>query len=85
MKRLISFDAYAGAYDVVDALYPVRAMAGVKSVEVLAAVEGSPKFCVIIDADDDQDSAVVAKMESLGSEYAGHHTNMTSRAFRKVS
>ena len=52
MKRLISFDAYAGAYDVVDALYPIRALAGVRSVEVLSALEGSPKFCVIVDVDD---------------------------------
>jgi hypothetical protein len=84
VKRLISFDAYAGAYDVVDALYPVRAMAGVKSVEVLAAVEGSPKFCVIIDVDDAQDPAVVAKMEALGSEYAGYHSNMASRAYKQI-
>ncbi len=84
MKRLISFDAYAGAYDVLDALYPIRALAGVKSVEVLAALEGSPKFCVIVDVDDDQDAAVVAEMEALGREFSGHHSNLTNRAFRKV-
>ena len=85
MKRLISFDAYAGAYDVLDALYPIRTLAGVRSVELLSALEGSPKFCVIVDVEDDHDAAVVAKMESLGKEYAGYHTNLSSRAFRQVT
>ncbi len=84
MKRLISFDAYAGAYDVVDALYPIRSLAGVKSVEVLSALEGSPKFCVIVDVEDEQDGIVLAKMEELGRDYSGYHSNMTNRAFRKV-
>ena len=84
MKRLITFDAQAGAYDVVDALYPIKAIAGVKSVEVLAAVEGSPQFCVIIDVEDAQDAAVLARMNSLGAEYSGFHSHMTNRAFRKV-
>jgi hypothetical protein len=84
VKRLISFDAYAGAYDVVDALYPIRSLAGVKSVEVLSALEGSPKFCVIVDVEDEQDGAVLAKMEALGRDYSGYHSNMTNRAFRKV-
>lgn len=85
MKRLITFDAYeAGPYDVVDALYPIRSMPGVKSVEVLSAVEGSPRYCIVLDVDDEQDGAVAARMEALGREYSGYHSNMSSRAFRKV-
>ena len=85
MKRLITFDSYeASSYDVLDALYPLRSAPGVKSLEVLSAVEGSPKYCVVVDLDDEQDAAVMARMDGLAREYAGYHSNMKSRAFRKV-
>ena len=85
MKRLISFDAYdAGSYDIVQALYPIRSLPGVTSVEVLAATSGSPQFCVVVDVEDAQDAEVVARMEALGREYTGYHSGLTMRAYRKV-
>ncbi len=85
MKRMWSFDAYdASAYDVLDALYPFRSAPGVKSLEVLTAVEGSPRYCIILDIEDDKDAALMAKAESLKGQYAGYYSNMTMRAFKKV-
>jgi hypothetical protein len=85
MKRIFTFDAYdASAYDVMDALYPIRSMPGVRSVEVLTAVEGSPRFCIILDVEDERDAALAARFESLKAEYAGYHSNMSVRAYRKV-
>ena len=85
MKRIVTFDApEAGAYDVVEALYPIRSLTGVRSVEVLAATEGSPKYCVIIDVEDAQDAAASARMEALGGQYTGYHVGLTSRVFRKI-
>ncbi len=85
MKRLITFDSYeASPYDVVDAVYPIRSVPGVKSVEVLSATEGSPKYCVVVDLDDEHDADVVARMEASGREYTGYHSNLKNRAFKKV-
>ncbi len=85
MKRIWSFDSYdASAYDVLDALYPFRSTPGVKSLEVLTAVEGSPRYCIILDIEDDKDAALMAKVDSLKSQYTGYYSNMTMRAFRKV-
>ena len=85
MKRIVTFDAFdASAYDVLDALYPVRSIAGVKSLEVLSAVEGSPRFCIILETEDDKDAAITARFDALKAEYAGYHSNMTMRTYRKV-
>jgi hypothetical protein len=85
MKRIFTFDAYdASGYDVLDAVYPFRSQPGVRSIEVLTAVEGSPRFCVILDIEDDKDADVVARMDNLKAQYAGYHSNLTARAFRKV-
>ena len=85
MKRVISFDAYeAGSSDIVQAFYPIRSLPGVNSVEVLSATSGSPQWCVVIDVDDARDGEVVARMEALGREYAGYHSGMTNRGYRKV-
>ena len=85
MKRIVTFDSYdASAYDVLDALYPVRSIPGVRSLEVLTAVEGSPRYCIILDVEDDKDAALTARFDALRSEYAGYHSNLTMRAFKKV-
>lgn len=85
MKRMVSFDSYeASAYDVVDALYPFKNFAGVKSVDVLSAVEGSPKFCIIVDIEDERDAAFVERIEQVKKEYSGYYSNLTNRAFKKV-
>ncbi len=85
MKRIFSFDSYdASAYDVLDALYPFRSVPGVRSLEVLTAVEGSPRYCIILDIEDDKDAALMARADSLKAQYAGYYSNLTMRAFRKV-
>ena len=85
MKRIMTFDSYdASAYDVLDALYPIRSIPGVKSLEVLTAVEGSPRYCIIMDVEDDKDAAIAAKADSLRAQYSGYYSNLTMRAFRKV-
>ncbi len=85
MKRIWTFDSYdASAYDVLDALYPFRSTPGVKSIEVLTAVEGSPRYCIILDIEDDKDAALMAKADSLKAQYTGYYSNMTMRAFKKV-
>ncbi len=85
MKRILSFDAYdASAYDVLDALYPFRSLPGVKSVEVLTAVEGSPRYCIVIDVEDDKDAALMARADEFTNQYTGYYSNLTMRAFRKV-
>ena len=85
MKRIMTFDSYdASAYDVLDALYPIRSIPGVKSLEVLTAVEGSPRYCIIMEVEDDKDAAIAAKADSLRAQYAGYYSNLTMRAFRKV-
>ena len=85
MKRVISFDSYeASAYDIVDGIYPFRAAPGVKSIEVLSAVEGSPKYAIVIDVDDEQDAELSRRFEEMRAPYASYLANYTSRAFRKV-
>jgi hypothetical protein len=85
MKRIFNFDSYdASAYDVLDALYPFRSIPGVKSLEVLTAVEGSPRYCIILDIEDDKDAALMARADSLKAQYAGYYSNLTTRAYRKV-
>ncbi len=85
MKRVFTFDAYgAGSYDVLDALYPFRSLPGVRSLEVLTAVEGSPRYCIIMDVEDDKDAALMARADALKAQYAGYYSNMTIRAYRKV-
>ncbi len=85
MKRILTFDSYdASAYDILDALYPIRSIPGVKSLEVLTAVEGSPRYCIIMDVEDDKDAALMARADSLRAQYAGYYSNMTIRAYRKV-
>jgi len=85
MKRIMTFDSYdASAYDVLDALYPFRSLPGVRSLEVLTAVEGSPRYCVILDVEDDKDAEIAARADSLKTQYVGYYSNMTMRAFKKV-
>ncbi len=85
MKRILTFDSYdASAYDVLDALYPFRSTPGVKTLEVLTAVEGSPRYCIILDIEDDKDAALMAKVDSLKAQYSGYYSNLTMRAFKKV-
>ena len=48
------------------------------------AVEGSPRYCVILDVEDDKDAAIVARTDSLKGQYAGYFSNLTMRAFKKV-
>jgi len=85
MKRLISFDSYeASPYDVLDVLRPFGALPGVKSMEVLAATEGSPKYCVVVDVDDEHDAALAARVDALHRDYAMYHSNFSNRPFRKI-
>lgn len=85
MKRIFTFDAFdASAYDIMDAMYPVRSMPGVKSIEVLTAVEGNPRFCVILDVEDDKDADIAAKADNLKGQYVGYYSNLSVRAFKKV-
>jgi hypothetical protein len=85
MKRIVSFDLYEGsAADVLDGLAPYRSMPGVRSVELLAAVEGSPRYCIVFDLEDDADAALAGRLEAARAPHAAYLGGYTSRAFRKV-
>ncbi len=85
MRRIITFDSYdTTAYDILDALDPYRSMPGIRSLEVLTAVEGSPRYCIILDVDDDKDAALAAMVDSARAQYTGAHSNFAMRAYRKV-
>jgi hypothetical protein len=51
---------------------------------VLTAVEGNPRFCVILDVEDERDAALAARFDALRAEYASYHSNLTVRAYHKV-
>ncbi len=59
-------------------------MPGVKSLEVLVASEGSPRYCLILETEDEHDSAVAARIEAMHRDYAGFHSSYSNRAFRSV-
>lgn len=85
MKRLVTFDSYADTWDVKDGLSPIRSLAGVRSVELLTAVGDNPRYCVIIDVEDEHDAALAARLEWLGQQNAGYVSQVTQRVFKSVS
>jgi hypothetical protein len=85
VKRIISFDLYeGGAADVLDGLSPYRSMAGVRSIELLTALEGSPRYCIVFDLEDEADATVAARLEAARAPHAASLANYSSRAFRRV-
>lgn len=85
MKRILTFDAYASPDEVAEeSTATLRRMPGVLSVEVLSAIGSQPRFCIILETDDAQDSEVAARINASAQEYSGYVSNLTSRAFKRI-
>ena len=86
MKRLVQFDTYASGAEVSSEVQTMlRSIPGVQAIEVLEALEGSPRFAVMLDIDDAQADAVAKRLAALIEMYRGDAWNHTNRAFRKIS
>ncbi len=85
MKRILTFDAYASPEEVVEeSTAMLRRMPGVRTVEVLSAIGGPPRFCIILETDDAQDGEVAARLNASIQEYGGYLSNVTNRAFKRI-
>jgi antibiotic biosynthesis monooxygenase (ABM) superfamily enzyme len=85
MRRILTFDAYASQDEVAEeSAATLRRIPGVISAEILSAVGGQPRYCVIMETDDGQDAEVVARINASLQEYAGYVSNVTNRAFRRI-
>jgi hypothetical protein len=86
MVYLVTFDAFAGtSSDITSNLSLIRAIPGVRSVEVLQAVEDRPEYCLVVEAEDDSDRAFRSTLDRMSSEYAGFISTLASRAFRQLA
>ena len=84
MKRMIVFDSYADSFEVSSGSSQVRMMPGVKSVEVLQALQGSPRYCMILETEDDKDAEVSSKLQEMFKQYSQYIGNVSMKAYRKI-
>lgn len=85
MRRILTFDADADAYEVAsETKTSLRALPGVLAVEVLTAVGSRPTYCVLLETDDAKDEEVARRINADLSSYAGYLSNVSHRAFKKV-
>ena len=78
------FDTPAASYEVSSGSAELKTIPGVKSVETLQAVEGSPVYCIILETDDEKDKEVVAKFREMQKQYSEHLSNVSMRAYRMI-
>ena len=55
-----------------------------RSIELLTALEGSPRHCIVFDLEDEADATVAARLEAARAPYASSLANYSSRAYRTV-
>jgi hypothetical protein len=59
-------------------------MPGVKSVEVLQAVQGSPRYCMILETEDDKDAEVSSRLQEMFKQYSQYVSNVSMKTYRKI-
>lgn len=85
MKHLLQFDTYASGPEVnSEVQMMLRTIPGVQGIEVLEALEGSPRFAVMLDVDDAQADAVARRLAALTEMYRGDAWNQSMRAYREI-
>jgi hypothetical protein len=87
-KQIITFNipyASVTSYDTAAGLNDMRAMAGVKDVQMYHATAGQPSYMLIVDVEDDKESAVRAYIEDMMKQYASYLQDVTIRSFRPLS
>lgn len=85
MKRILMFDAYASPDEVAtESAATFRRIPGVISAEILSAVGGQPRYCVLLETDDSQDADVMAQINASLQNYAEYVSNVSNRAFRRI-
>lgn len=85
MRRILMFDAYASPDEVAsESAATFRRIPGVISAEILSAMGGQPRYCVLLETDDAQDPDVVARINASLQEYADYVSNVSNRAFRRI-
>jgi len=84
MKRIVIFDSYGSSSEVSLEAARARSIPGVKSVDVLEAMEGSPRYCLIVETDDDQDKTVEDRLQNLAMQYTQYISNISTRTYRKI-
>ena len=85
MKIVVMFDAYASGYEIKSELYVLKNIAGVQSVDLLDRTDGeAPRYCLILDVDDEHAVTLAQRMQSLRSQYAGHISNARQITYKVV-
>lgn len=84
MKRMIMFDIYADSYEVSSGSSEVRMMPGVKSVEILQTAQGSPRYCMILETEDDKDAEVNSRLQEIFKRYSQYISNVSMKEYRKI-
>lgn len=85
MKLFSVFDTYADSYEVREAVDELRAIKGVKSVEVLERVAGEvPRYCVAYELDDDGAEETIERIRQAGSQYSSYVSNSAWGAYKKI-
>mgnify|MGYP000212258232 FL=1 len=83
MKRLVFFDLYdVDTFELTSRLAELRRRPGVRNALLLVATEGSPRYCLEIEAEDDQDAAIWQGIRNEIAQYPEHVTNVSTRTFR---
>jgi hypothetical protein len=86
MKRLVFFDVYdVDTYELTSRLAELRRRPGVRSAVLLVAAEGSPRYCLELETDDDQDATIWQSIRAEMAQYPEHVSNISSRVFRVVA
>jgi len=81
---MVTFDAYADSFEVSSGSSGVRMMPGVKSVEILQSVQGSPRYCMILETEDDKDAEVSSRLQEMFKQYSQYVSNVSMKAYRKI-
>ena len=87
-KQIITFNipyAAVTSYDTAAGLNDMRALAGVKDVQMYRATAGQPSYMLIVDVDDDSEQAVRAHIDDTLEQYASYVQDVTIRTFRPLA
>ena len=85
MKHLVFFDTDAATSQVADEVsFAIRSMAGAISAESLTEVGIGPRFCVVIETNDDLDAEVTLAIDRGLAGFSDNLRNVAHWRYRKV-